>query len=210
MKKILAIIGAGHLGQQIAHYGITDNKYDNVVFFDDFSKEKCINGYTILGNTEKIESEFQKNSFDELIIGIGYKNLNVRKQYYHQFEEKIPFGKIIHSSCWVDETAKINAGCVVYPNCCIDANVSIDANTILNLACTVSHDTVVGKHCFLSPRVALAGFVSIEEQCIIGINSTVIDNLSIVAKTQLGGGTVLIKSIEKPGLYVGNPHKFIR
>ena len=37
MKKTLAIIGSGHLGQQIAHYAISDNHYCKVVFFDDFS-----------------------------------------------------------------------------------------------------------------------------------------------------------------------------
>ena len=50
----------------------------------------------------------------------------------------------------------------------------------------------------------------IEEKCIIGINSTVIDNITIISNTQLGGGTVVIKNIIQSGLYVGNPQKFIR
>ncbi len=36
MNKTLAIIGAGHLGQQIAHFAIEDNHYSKVVFFDYF------------------------------------------------------------------------------------------------------------------------------------------------------------------------------
>ena len=35
MGKRLAILGAGHLGQQIAHYAISDKQYSQVVFFDD-------------------------------------------------------------------------------------------------------------------------------------------------------------------------------
>jgi acetyltransferase-like isoleucine patch superfamily enzyme len=62
----------------------------------------------------------------------------------------------------------------------------------------------------LSPRVALAGFVTVEEMCILGINATVIDNINIVSKTQIGGGSVVIKNIEQSGLYVGNPIRFIR
>jgi sugar O-acyltransferase (sialic acid O-acetyltransferase NeuD family) len=209
-NKTLAIIGAGHLGQQIAHYAKSDGHYSEVVFFDDFSNQKSINGYEILGILKDIELNYSNHTFDELIVGIGYKHLEIRKQMYERFKNKIPFGKIVHSTCWVDETAKIESGTIVYPNCCIDANATIKNNTILNLACTIAHDTVVGEHCFLSPRVALAGFITVGEQCIIGINTTVIDNISIVPKTQLGGGTVLIKNIEKPGLYVGNPQKFIR
>jgi NADH/NAD ratio-sensing transcriptional regulator Rex len=32
MSEILAILGAGDLGQQIAHYAISDKQYDGVVF----------------------------------------------------------------------------------------------------------------------------------------------------------------------------------
>lgn len=210
MKKTVAIIGAGHLGQQIAHYAVSDNHYGKVVFFDDFSNEPYVNGFQILGNSDAIEVEFKKHSFDEILIGIGYKHLEVRKQLFERFVNKIPFGKMVHSSSWVDKTATINEGCVVYPSCCIDAHAVVDQNTILNISCSVAHDTYIGKHCFLSPRVALAGFVKIEEMCIIGINATIIDNVAIDAKTQIGGGTVVIATISKSGLYVGNPHRFIR
>jgi sugar O-acyltransferase (sialic acid O-acetyltransferase NeuD family) len=208
--KTLAIIGAGHLGQQIAHYAISDNHYNEVVFFDDFSDKKDINNYPIIGNSNDIEKAFLNNAFDELIIGVGYKHLTVRKSLFERFDNIIPFGKIIHSSSWLDKTASVQDGCVLYPGCCIDANVMIKNNTILNVGCLVAHDTIIGQHCFLSPRVALAGFINIEEMCIIGINSTIIDNINIVSKTQLGGGTVVIKSIDKTGLYVGNPHRFIK
>lgn len=208
--KTLAILGSGHLGKQIAHYAISDSHYEKVVFFDDFSSESLTDGFPILGNSDAIETEFHKGAFDELLLGIGYKHLNARKDLFERFEGKIPFGKIIHSSSWVDSTAAISDGCIIYPSCCIDANAFVDKNTILNLSCTIAHDTIVGKHCFLSPRVALAGFVKVEALCIIGINSTVIDNITIKSGTQLGGGTVVIETIEQSGLYVGNPQRFVR
>ena len=210
MKKTLAIIGSGHLGQQIAHYAISDNHYCKVVFFDDFSNEPYSNGIKILGNSDAIENEFAKQSFDEILIGIGYKHLAVRKQLFERFINKIPFGKIIHSTSWIDKTATVKEGCVIYPCCCIDAQAVVDYNTILNISCSVAHDTHIGKHCFLSPRVALAGFVTIDEMCLVGINATVIDNITIVSNTQLGGGSVVIKDLEQSGLYVGNPIRFIR
>jgi sugar O-acyltransferase (sialic acid O-acetyltransferase NeuD family) len=210
IKKTLAIIGSGHLGQQIAHYAISDNHYEKVVFFDDFAIENVVNGFSVLGKTDTVVSEFEKKSFDEIIIGIGYKHLNIRKEIYNKFSSVIPFGKIIHSTSWVDGTASIKDGCVIYPSCCIDANALIDSNTIVNVACTIAHDTMIGKHCFLSPRVALAGFIKIEEMCILGINATIIDNLCIMANTKIGGGTVVIKNISQSGLYVGNPHRFVK
>jgi sugar O-acyltransferase (sialic acid O-acetyltransferase NeuD family) len=208
--KTLAIIGSGDLGQQIAHYAITDNHCQKVVFFDDYTSEKEVNSFSVIGTTKDIESAFKNQLFDEIIIAIGYKHLAVKKQLFEQLRPRIPFGKIVHSTSWVDPTAIIEKGCVIYPGCVIDAHSIIKENSILNISCSIAHDTVVGSHCFLSPRVAVAGFVTINEQSIIGINATLIDNITVAEKTQIGGGTVVIKSIEKSGLYVGNPAKFIR
>jgi sugar O-acyltransferase (sialic acid O-acetyltransferase NeuD family) len=210
IMKVLGIIGSGDLGQQIAHYALTDKHYKKVVFFDDFSLLKMVNNCEVLGKTSAIQPAFQNKLFDELIIGIGYKNLKVRKELYQNYSGEIPFGKIVHSSSWIDNSAIIEEGSVIYPCCSIDAKSVIKANTILNIGCTVAHDSIIGNHSFLSPRVAIAGFVTIQERCIIGINSTIIDNVNIIQETQIGGGSVIIRSIEKSGLYVGNPAKFIR
>jgi len=210
MKKVLGIIGAGHLGQQIAHFALTDRHYGKIVFFDDFESSDTINGYEIIGKTDQILNAYDKDLFDEILIGIGYNHMMIRKEFFERFENKVPFGKIIHSSSWIDPTANIETGVVIYPGCSVDSNVLIKQNNLINIGCTIAHDTVIHPHCFISPRVALAGFVSIGEQSILGINSTVIDNIKIVQKTQIGGGTVVIKSIEKSGLYVGNPARFIR
>lgn len=211
MNKTLAILGAGDLGQQIAHYAINDNHYKEVVFFDDFTSKKEIKGYKVIGKKNDIPRAFKKGIFNEIIIGIGYNYLK-QKEYIYNFlkQQKIPFGKIVHSTSWVDSTAKIEEGCIIYPTCNIDSNSVIHPNTVLNIGCTIAHDTIIGAHSFLSPRVAIAGFVKIKQKCIIGINSTIIDNINITSETQIGGGTVVVKNIEKSGLYVGNPQRFIR
>jgi sugar O-acyltransferase (sialic acid O-acetyltransferase NeuD family) len=209
--KTLAILGSADLGQQIAYYAISDNHYEKIIFFDDFNSDRQVNGFQIIGGSDTILSSFKEGLFDELIIAIGYKHLNKKKEAYEYFiQNNIPLGKIIHSSVWVDKSAIIEQGSVVYPGCIIDSKALISANSVLNVGCTIAHDTVIGKHSFLSPRVAIAGFVKVGEQCILGINSTLIDNIEIANQTQIGGGTVVISSITTPGLYVGNPHRFIR
>ena len=211
MSKTLGIAGAGDFGRQIAHYALSDHHYNKVVFFDDsVSQDALAPDIRILGGTSAIEREFEKGAFDEMIIGIGYKHLPFRRQLFERISGKIPLGRIIHSACWVDKTASIGAGCVLYPGCCVDARVKIESNTTLNLACTVAHDTQIGKHCFLSPRVAVAGFVVVNEMCMLGINATVIDNVKLCANTRIGGGSLVLKDVPSPGLYVGSPIRFIR
>lgn len=206
--KTLAIIGAGHLGQQIAHYAVKDGHYGKIVFFDDVTQEKQILEHPVLGKTNAVQRAFADSLFDEALIGIGYHHLPVRQRLFETLD--VPFGRIIHSSSWMDPSAKVAQGCVIYPGCHLDAQVVIRENTILNIGCTVAHDTVVGPHNFLSPRVALAGFIKTGARCILGINSTVIDSIIIADDVKLGGGTVVIKNLETRGLYVGNPQRFIR
>ena len=204
MSKILAILGAGELGQQIANFAVSDGHYSKVLFYDDFSAES-----NIQGKSEDLLSDYSQNKFSELIIGIGYHHLQPRKEKYEAFKDKIPFGKIIHSSCWVDSSARIGDGCILYPNCTIDKNVIIDDNTILNLNCTIAHDTKIGSHSFLAPSVTIAGFCSIGEQSFLGVGTVITDSVTINSNIKTGAGTVVVKNLSQPGLYIGVPSKII-
>lgn len=208
--KILGILGSGHLGQQIANIAITDKQYDSVVFFDDYANSSKINSFDILGNSNDILRYFNDSKFDEFVIGIGYKHLAVKKKIFERFKDKIPFANIIHSSVYVDKSVTIGIGNVFYPGSIIDQNVKIKDNNIINLGCVISHDSIIGSHNFFSPRVNVAGYVEIEDQVILGIGTTIIDNLQISKKVQTGGGSVVINNLNNPGLYVGNPTRFIR
>lgn len=210
MKRI-AIIGSGHLGQQIAYHIHHDSSDKVVAFFDEFQPvNTLIDQIPVIGGNNDVITKYQQNEFDALLIAIGYKHMDSKKELFQNLYGKVPFHTFIHSSCYRDPSAKIGKGSVIYPGCVLDQNVSIEENVLMNISCTVAHDSVIGRHSFLSPSVAIAGFVKVKEQCIIGINSTVIDNITIAAKTQIGGGGVVIKDIETPGLYVGNPVRYVR
>ncbi len=210
MSKTVAIIGSGHLGVQLAHFAISGKFYDSVVFFDDFTADTDRNGHEILGKTDVLLEKYGSGAFDELLIGIGYNHLEARKAFFEKFSNDVPFGQIIHHTSWVDPSAKINPGSVIYPNCCIDANTVICENVLINLSCTIAHDCRIEAHSFLAPRVAVAGFVNIGEQCFLGINTTVKDNISIISGTISGAAALFVKDVSQSGLYVGQPAKKIR
>ncbi len=202
----LAIIGSGDLGQSIQHYAV-NNGFDVVGFFDDFQKEEYINGVSVLGKLSDIEDSFNNNLFDTLICAIGYNHLKARQDVYNRFHNDchIPFATIVDKSCHVDSSAHIGEGSVMFPGAFVDKSVELGENVLLNVCVTIAHDTKVKAHTFISPRVAIAGFSTIGSRCMIGINSTIIDNVKIGDDIRLGGGTLVIKDLEKPGLYVGSP-----
>ena len=198
------------MGIQTAHYALTDKHYEKIVFFDDYNNDTHINDCEILGKIDAVRKQYELGKFDELIIGIGYNNLVKRKELFERFSSTIPFGKVIHSTTRVDITATIHAGCIIYPGCEIDYRAIVESNTVIANSCMIAHNTTVGKHSFYSAKIALAGYAKTGELCFFGINSTIVDNVEIIANTFTGAGTVIIKSIDKSGLYVGNPARFIR
>ncbi|MEQ9467089.1 MAG: NeuD/PglB/VioB family sugar acetyltransferase [Ekhidna sp.] len=198
--KRLAIIGAGDLGQQIAYHA-TDSGYQVVGFFDDFLQDA-------LGKISDVIHSYENGAFDELMIGIGYKHMDIRATLFEKFHRSIPFAKIIHSSAYVDPSCQIGEGTLIYPGCVLDMNVVVGQNVSLNVSCTIAHDSEVGSHSMLSPGVVVSGFVKIDRQVNLGTGTKVIDNIEISKGVRTGAGAVVTENLSQPGLYVGVPARF--
>ena len=207
----LAIIGSGDLGQQIAYHAESDGHYRVVGFFDDFEVRGSIKQEApVLGGLHDLMVSYQRGEFDVIMIGIGYKHFQKRRDLFNELVQQIPLGSVLHSSSYIDKSCQIGKGAFIYPGCVLDMNVVIGDNVLLNAGCVIAHDTVVGNHTFFSPAVKVAGFVEIGECVSLGIGTTVIDNIKIKSNVRTGGGTVVINNLEQPGLYVGVPGKLIK
>lgn len=210
--KRLVIIGAGDLGQQIAHFVTTDNQFEVVGYVDDWRiKGDVVNGVPVLGCIDDMQSLYDRGIFDETIVGVGYKHFMIRKSLFERFKNTVPFATFVHSSCYVDPAAEIGNGVVIYPRCIIDANTHILDNVLINYGAGIGHDSILESHSFFAPMVHIAGLVHIGEMCMIGIGTTVIDHVSVTNSTTIGGGAVVVKNIDAPnGVYVGNPARFLK
>ena len=204
MKK-LAIIGAGDLGQLIAHHA-KQCGYTVVGFYDDF-KEKgtVVDDVKLLGKLDEIQYGYQRGYFTCLMIAIGYKHMLFRMELFETLYPKIEFANIIHPSAYVDESCVLGQGIFILPSCSLDRNVQLGNNVLLNIGCTIAQDTNIGNHSFLSPSVSVAGFTKIGNCCTLGIGSTIIDNITIGDFIQTGAGAVVTKNLADAGLYLGVP-----
>ncbi|MTE27381.1 acetyltransferase [Winogradskyella ouciana] len=210
-KNTLGIIGAGDLGQQIAHYAISDGHYEHIVFFDDFiSKDTIVKKYKVIGNINDVLNSYKSNVFDKAIIAVGYKHLKFREKVFENLAEHIEFATIVHSSTYVDQSSKIGKGVFIYPNCVIDSNVVIKNDVVINISTSICHDSIINDHTFLSPCIIISGFCNIGKRCNLGVGTTVIDSININDDIQTGGATVVVNNLSKKGLYFGNPARFIK
>lgn len=209
--KRLGIIGSGDLGQLIAYHAAQSKKFIVAGFFDDTKATgDIVCGNKILGGSKDIEACANSAIVDELILAIGYKHFETRKKLFLSLKERVKFANVIHPSSYIDDSCRLGEGIVILPGCTLDRNVELADNVLLNTGCVIAHDSKVNAHSFLSPAVAMAGFSSVGECCNIGINTTIIDNIRISDNIQTGGATVVIRDLAEPGLYVGNPARFVK
>ena len=207
--KRLAIIGSGDLGEQIAWHAANDNQYQVVGFFDDFAEMGVAkHGLPVLGKVADVRTSYANGVFDELLLAIGYKHFEQRMLIFDSLKNEIPFGRLIHSSSYVDDSVKLGRGVVIYPGCVVDMKALLHDNVLLNAGVVVAHDTTIGSHSFLSPGVKVAGFVRVGNCVSLGIGTAVVDNLTIADFARTGAGAVVIESITEPGLYVGVPARY--
>lgn len=205
----LAIIGAGDLGKQIAHHA-KDACLVPVGFFDDtLAQGDQVSGVPVLGGTDTIKLNFKEGSFDVLMVGIGYKHMDFRASLCDRLGE-IPFATMVHSSVHLDPTVQVGKGTIILPGCVIDAGVKVGQNVLINVGTVIAHDSHIGDHTFISPAVKIAGFTTVGSKCNIGIGSILIDNIKIADDIQTGGGTVVIKDLQEPGLYVASPARYVK
>jgi len=139
------------------------------------------------------------------MCGIGYKHMEFRRQIFNDLKLDIPFARLIHPSAYVDKSTQIGQGCFILPGCKIDAHSVLEENVLLNTGVVLAHDSIIKSHSFCGPAAAIAGKTTIGECCFIGINSTIIDNLTICDFSVIAAGAVVTKSIFIKGLYAGVP-----
>ena len=93
----------------------------------------------------------------------------------------------------------------------IGANTAIDRgaldDTIIGDGCKfdnlvhLAHNCVVGKNSVLAGCVGVAGSTEFGEHCVVGGAAMISGHLNLAAGTTISGGSTLMKSIAKPGVY---------
>jgi sugar O-acyltransferase (sialic acid O-acetyltransferase NeuD family) len=209
MKRV-AIIGSGELSIHIAHYLEEDNQFKVVGFFDDFTPlGSKINSHTIIGKLKDIKDEYNKNTFDGLINGIGYSRMEYREEVFNRFINEIPFPNFIHSSCIIDNTSQIGKGVIIFPMSMLYFNSVIEDNVFIQVNSTIT-DSKVCKNSMISAGVMVAGRSIIGNNCNIGVSTCISSDVKICNNVTTGAGTVVVKNILESGTYVGVPAKKIK
>ena len=120
----------------------------------------------------------------------------------------------------------IGTGCFIGPFVEIQSDVTIGQRTKIQSHSFVCSKVIIGDHCFVGHGVMFINDLfenggpaggdaskwkstTIGNHVSIGSNSTILP-VSICDRVVIGAGAVVTKDIVKPGIYAGNPARFMR
>ncbi|MBE6740833.1 MAG: acetyltransferase [Ruminococcaceae bacterium] len=214
MSKSVVIIGASGFGREVLWLieRINDSaaeKWEILGFIDDDEslQGKSVNGYDVIGTLDSI-NQFADSYF---VCAIG--NAKTRKKIIekiHSINDKIKFCTLIDPDVTISNLVDIGEGTIICAGSIVTVNIKIGKHCIVNLDCTIGHDAIIEDYVTMYPSVNVSGAVSIGELCELGTGAQIIQGINICSSAIIGAGTVIVKSIDESGTYVGAPAKRIK
>jgi sugar O-acyltransferase (sialic acid O-acetyltransferase NeuD family) len=201
MKNKLLIIGASGHGKVVADIALKMNSWKSVAFLDDDKNIRSSMGLDVIGTSDDIFTHLDEY---EIVVGIGN---NTTRQRIHEkleiFGASIPV--LMHPNAVIGNQVDIGIGSVVMAGVVINCCTKIGRGCIINTGSTIDHDNYIDDFVHISPGSHLAGTVKVGKESWLGIGSVVSNNITITNGCKVGAGSVVIKDITEPGVYVGVP-----
>jgi UDP-3-O-[3-hydroxymyristoyl] glucosamine N-acyltransferase len=115
----------------------------------------------------------------------------------------------VHDTALVFDGVKIGKGSCVANFSSIMQGAIIGDHCFIETYCLVSHGCIIGKNTILHSGTMIAGKTTVGENCMFNFKAAAINKISICNNTIIGAFSNVNKTIDKPGVYVGSPARFL-
>ena len=202
-KNLILIGGGGHCKSVIE---VAESAGYTIVGILDRPEEvgKKVLAYEVIGVDDDITQYVDKAEF---VITVGFiKNPTLRIKLYNKIlQAGGKLATLIASTAHVSKYAVLGAGTVVMHQAIVNAGAVIGDNTIINTFANIEHDAHIGNQCHISTGAMVNGDCVVGDNCFIGSQSVLANAISICPDVVIGAGSLVRKSIDKEGIYSGNP-----
>lgn len=210
MKKLILIGGGGHCKSCIDVIESTQAYEILGILEKNIAENQKILGYPILGDDSLIEP-YAKQDIEFLITVGQIKSPTIRIKLFDNIKKAGgKLATIIASTAYVSKHAEVQEGTIIMHGAFVNAGVKIGENCIINTKAIIEHDAQVGNNCHISTNAVLNGDVIVGENCFIGSSTVTYQGIKIAQNTLIGANSTVGKSIEKGGIYLGNPLRKIK
>jgi sugar O-acyltransferase (sialic acid O-acetyltransferase NeuD family) len=213
MQRSLMIWGAGDHAKALLDemmLGVLDGWKAVAVVYPDDTKPKHEAYFRELGLDVIPQQDAIKTGVTNVAFGIG--DNAVRQVCYKQLAaDGYQFPSIISKNAYVSPTARYfpHAGVQIFSGALLGPTARVEGGCIINHLAIVEHDAGVGAFSHLAPRATLLGGAKLGANCMMGSGATLLPYLDVVDNCIIGAGSMVNRSIEKEGTYVGIPAQLI-
>ncbi|MDE0838076.1 MAG: hypothetical protein OSB41_03390 [Kiritimatiellae bacterium] len=205
MKK-LGIIGAGRFGRLASNLARDTAEFSVIMLFDDVVE---IGTEGVVGKIGDIEKYARDGQLTHLSIAVGYKHFHFREELFERFRNVLPIATLVHPTAFVSAEAKLGEGVSIYSMVNVEMGAVVDHNATIFNQSSITHDAHIGRHSFLSVAVGMGGGVDFGARTFVGVNATLVNDISVGDDSIICGGTFLTKSIPENSCVIGNPYRQI-
>jgi sugar O-acyltransferase (sialic acid O-acetyltransferase NeuD family) len=208
--QIILIGGGGHCKSVIDI--IEAGNFYQIAGIVDLPKNlgKKILGFNTIATDNNIPEMVRKYPF--FFITIGHIDFPVlRNKLFNLVKKnngKLPV--IVSPSAHISPYANIEEGTVVMHQAIINADSHVGKNCIINNKALIEHDCIISDFCHISTNTVINGNCLIGKNSFIGSMAVIRQGIEISENVIIGAGSVVVKRINTPGVYVGNPAKKIK
>lgn len=213
MEKIIVIGGKGGavvVAEQIHDANKRGADFEFIGFaFDDESFGSEIAGFPIVSKTKTVFEKFGKYEDVKFIFQLYRPDIMAERvallnSYGIPIER---FGKFVHPSVVISESAAIGYGTAIMANCVINSNAVIGSHCTVHSNSLIGHDTIMGDYNFVAAHNVIGSNNVIGDANFFGLNSTFNNYINIGSYCFVGMASNVIKGIESNGKVYGNPAK---
>ena len=195
MKKLIIIGGGGHA---LSVLEAMDTSIEIAGYVDNIESKKLILPY--LGNDEFVLSNFSPEEYrvHHAVVYTNDVNLSLRSRIIQQYEGYESY-TIIARSALVTSSSKIAGGCALMEGAIVNGAI-LAQNSVINTKAVIEHGC----------GAIVCGDTCIGDNVLVGAGVIIRDGIEITENVTIGMGSVVVRSIVEPGVYLGNPCRKIR
>lgn len=108
----------------------------------------------------------------------------------------------------IEDDVEIGASCIIHRGT-MDSTI-IKRGVKIGAGNNIAHNNIIGEDTVFAVGAITNGSVTIGKNCWISSGALIRNGISICDDVVIGLGSVVVKDINKPGIYVGNPAKYLK
>lgn len=208
IKNEIVIFGTNDFAE-LAHYYITKDTDYKVVGFTvhhDYLRQDSFKGLPVVA-FETLEGKFSPSKYLLFAPMTGQGMNKIRKKIYLDGKIKgYEYYSYISSRATIFNN-EIGENCFILEDNTIQPFTKIGNNIVMWSGNHIGHHGLIDDHVFFTSHVVLSGHCHVKERSWFGVNSTIRDGLVIEEGTLIAMGSLVTKSTEIDGFYIGSPAK---